>query len=59
MYSLEYTLKVFFRGILSIHGKSGGIDQLTLDNRPVDRDRLTGHPCYRAALFKRFYVTAH
>jgi len=25
--------------------KSGAIDQLTLGDRPVDRDRLVGHPC--------------
>jgi len=36
---------VFSLGILSIQGKLGAIDQLTLGNRPVDHNRLVGHPC--------------
>jgi len=32
---------------LSSQSKSGAIDQLTLGDRPVDRDRRVGHPCYR------------
>jgi len=34
---------VFLIGILSVQCKSGAIDQLTLDDRPVDRDQLVGH----------------
>jgi len=30
---------------LSSQSKSGAIDQLTLGDRPVDRDRRVGHPC--------------
>jgi len=29
---------------LSSQSKSGAIDQLTLGDRPVDRDRRVGHP---------------
>ena len=44
MYFLEYWLKVFFLGILPIQCK---IDQLTLGNRPVDRNLLaTPALCY-------------
>jgi len=35
---------VFFLGILSIQGKSGAIDQLTLDDQLVDHYRLTCWP---------------
>jgi len=36
--------KRFFSVILSITAKSRAIDQLTLGNRPVDRDGLVGQP---------------
>jgi len=28
------------------NAKSGVIDQPTFGDRPVDRDRLAGHPCF-------------
>jgi len=33
---------------LSSQSKSGAIDQLTLGDRPVDRDRRVGHPWYKS-----------
>jgi len=38
MYFLEYLLKMFFLGSLSIQCKSGAIDRVTLGDKPV------GHP---------------
>jgi len=43
MYFLEYRLKNVLSKYL-VKAKSGVINQLTLGDRPVDRDRLVGYP---------------
>jgi len=41
---------------LSSQSKSGAIDQLTLGDRPVDRDRRVGHPCFIALHFLTVFL---
>jgi len=37
--------------------KSGAIDQLTIGDRPVDRDRLVGHPCFSVSKRSEAHVS--
>jgi len=36
--------KCYFQVFCQFNAKSSAIDQLALGDRPVDRDRLVGHP---------------
>jgi len=49
--ALSEILKVSFQ----FNAKSSAIDQLTLGDRPVDRDRRVGHPC--SMVTKHFWRT--